>query len=110
MKQPNLGQLMKQAQKMQADMLKAQEELEHESVQASVGGGSVTVTMTGKFQVTEVHIDASAIDPDDPQMLEDLVMAAMNEAVRQAQDLAEKKLGAVTGGMGAPRGGLGGLL
>jgi hypothetical protein len=101
---------MKQAQKMQADMLKAQEELENESVQASVGGGSVTVTMTGKFQVTEVRIDAGAIDPDDPQMLEDLVMAAMNEAVRQAQDLAEKKLGAVTGGMGGPGGGLGGLL
>jgi hypothetical protein len=64
--------------------------------------------MTGKFEVTEVHIDGSAIDPDDPQMLEDLVMAAMNEAVRQAQDLAEKKLGSVTGGMGGG-GGLGGL-
>jgi len=108
-KQPNMGQLMKQAQKMQTDMLKAQEELASESVQASVGGGSVTVTVTGKFEVTEVHIDASAIDPDDPQMLEDLVMAAMNEAVRQAQDLAEKKLGAVTGGIGGG-GGLGGLL
>jgi len=99
-KQPNMQALMKQAQKMQADMLKAQEELESESVEASVGGGAVTVSMTGRFQVTQVKIDPSAVDPEDPEILEDLVAAAFNEALRQAQDLAERRLGAVTGGLG----------
>lgn len=100
MKQPNMGNLMKQAQRMQAEMLKAQEELAHEIVVASVGGGSVTVKMTGRFEVTEVGIAPEAIDPSDPQMLEDLVLAAFNEALRQAQELAERRLSAATGGMG----------
>ena len=108
MKQPNMAKLMKQAQQMQADMAKAQEELADEIVEASVGGGSVTVKMNGKFEVIEVKIGEGAIDPDDPEMLEDLVMAAYNEALRQAQELAEQKLSAVTGGLGGP-GGLGGM-
>jgi nucleoid-associated protein EbfC len=102
MKGPDIGQLMKQAQKMQQDMLKIQEELAQETVESSVGGGSVSVTMTGRFEVNKVHIDPSVIDANDPEMLEDLVQAAFNEALRQAQALAEQRLAGVTGGMGMP--------
>lgn len=102
MKQPNMGQLMKQAQKMQEEMVKVQDQLERETVEASVGGGSVTVTMTGRFEVTKVKIDPAAIDPDDAEMLEDLVLAAYNEALRQAQTLAEQRISSVTGGLGMP--------
>jgi nucleoid-associated protein EbfC len=102
MKGPDIGQLMKQAQKMQQDMLKIQEELADETVESSVGGGSVSVTMTGRFEVTKVHIDPAAIDAGDPEMLEDLVQAAFNEALRQAQALAEQRLAGVTGGAGLP--------
>lgn len=104
MKQPDIGRLMKQAQKMQAQMLKAQEKLAEEGVEASVGGGSVTVRMTGRFEVKSVRISPEAIDPEDLEMLEDLVTAAFNEALRQARELVERRLGAVTGGLGGPAG------
>ena len=98
--QPNMQQMLKQVQKMQADMVAAQEKLKDESVQGTAGGGAVKVTMSGDLQVKEVFIDPSAIDPDDPELLSDLVTAAVNEAIRAAQELASSKLGAVTGGLG----------
>ena len=102
MKQPNIGNIMKQAQKMQADMARVQAELAAERVEASVGGGVVKVTMNGDMNVEAVHIDPSALDPDDVAMLEDMVAAAVNEAVRQAQELASSRMAAVTGGMNIP--------
>lgn len=101
---PNMQNVMKQAQKMQADMARVQEELKDERVEASVGGGAVKVVMTGDLSVESVSIDPSAMDPDDVAMLEDMVVAAVNEAMRQAQDLASQKMAAVTGGLGLPGG------
>lgn len=100
----NMQSMMKQAQRMQAEMARAQEELKNERVEASVGGGAVKVVMTGEMTVESVSIDPSAVDSDDIAMLEDMVAAAVNEAVRQAQDLAARKMQAVTGGLGLPGG------
>jgi hypothetical protein len=101
---PNMQNMMKQAQRMQAEMARVQEELKSEHVEASVGGGAVKVVMTGEMLVESVVLDAAAVDPDDVAMLEDMVAAAVNEAIRQAQDLAARKMGAVTGGLGLPGG------
>jgi nucleoid-associated protein EbfC len=98
--QPNMNQMLKQVQKMQADMMAAQEKLKDEQVQGTAGGGAVKVTMSGDLEVKQVYIDPGAIDPDDPELLSDLVTAAVNEAIRAAQELASSKLGAVTGGLG----------
>ena len=105
---PNMNQMMKQVQQMQADMMKAQEELKSEVVEASAGGGMVNVKITGDLELREVRIAPEAVDPDDVDMLQDLVMAATNEAIRSAQELATRKLGAATGGLGGA-GGIGGL-
>ena len=99
MPQPNMNQMLKQVQKMQQDMVKAQEALANETVQASAGGGMVTVTITGDLVVKDIVIDPDAIDPEDPELLSDMVLAAVNEAIRQAQELAEKKMGGLTGGL-----------
>jgi DNA-binding YbaB/EbfC family protein len=99
-KGPDMGALMKQVQQMQADMAKAQEELKNETVEASAGGGMVKVTMTGDMQLRELTISPDAIDPEDAEMLQDMVAAAINEAIRSAQELASAKLGGVTGGLG----------
>ena len=107
-KQPNMNEMLRQVQQMQADMAKAQEELATEVVEASAGGGTVTVKVTGALEVKEIRIDPEAIDPEDADMLQDLVLAAVNEALRSAQELAANRLGAATGGLGGP-GGLGGL-
>ena len=104
---PNMQQMMAQVQKMQHDMQVAQEELRNEVVEASTGGGMVTVKVTGALVVKEIRIDAAAIDPDDPELLSDMVLAAVNEALRMAQELAERKLGGATGGLDL--GSLGGL-
>ena len=111
MPQPNMQQMLKQVQKMQADMAKAQEELKHEVVEATVGGGAVTVEVTGELVFKSIRIAPEAVDPDDPEMLADLVLAAVNQGLQAAQDLAAQKLGAATGGLGglAGPGGLGGL-
>ena len=106
--QPNVQQMLKQVQKMQEDMAAAQEALKDETVEASAGGGMVSAVVSGDLVVKEIRIDPEAIDPDDPEMLSDLVLAAVNEALRSAQELAASKLGAATGGLGGP-GGLGGL-
>ena len=100
MKQPNMGQMMKQMQKMQGEMLKAQEELKKEVVEASAGGGMVKVKISGDLEIKEIVIDPEAVDPDDVEMLQDMVLAAMNEAIRAAQELANSKMGGLTGGLG----------
>ena len=98
----DMNKVREQAQQMQAQMAKGQEELAHESVQASAGGGMVTVTATGAGEITEIKIDPKAIDPDDPELLQDLVLAAVNEALRSAQALAQSKLGGSLGSLGLP--------
>ncbi|MBV9195702.1 MAG: YbaB/EbfC family nucleoid-associated protein [Solirubrobacterales bacterium] len=98
--QPNMQQLLKQAQKMQQDMLAAQESLKDEIVDASAGGGMVTVRVTGDLEVKSITIDPQAVDPDDVELLQDMVLAAVNEALRSAQELASSKLGGIAGGLG----------
>jgi hypothetical protein len=98
----DMNKLMQQAQQMQDQMAQAQEQLASETVEASAGGGLVTVRATGNGDITEIKIDPKAIDPDDPELLEDMVLAAVNEALRSAQSLAQSKLGAMTGGLGLP--------
>jgi nucleoid-associated protein EbfC len=105
--QPNMQQLLKQAQKMQEDMLAAQESLKDETVEASAGGGMVTVQATGDQVIKSITIDPEAVDPEDVEMLQDTVLAAVNEALRAAQELAASKMGGIAGGLGG--GGLGGL-
>jgi DNA-binding YbaB/EbfC family protein len=107
-KQPNMNQMLQQVQKMQAEMVKAQEELKNEVVEASAGGGMVTVKVTGDLEVREIAIDPEAVDPEDVEMLQDMVLAATNEALRSAQELAANRMNAATGGLGGA-GGLGGL-
>lgn len=94
-----MNKMLQQVQQMQADMLKAQEELANERVEASVGGGMVTVTASGSGEIVGIKIAPDAIDPDDAETLEDLVLAGVNEALRNAQDLAQSKLGDVSGGL-----------
>ncbi len=98
--QPNMQQMMKQVQKMQADMVAAQESLKDETVEASAGGGMVSVTITGDLIVKAIKIDPDAVDPEDVEMLQDMVLAAVNEALRSAQELASSKLGGIAGGLG----------
>ena len=98
----DMNKMMKQVQQMQAEMMEAQEKLKDETVEASAGGGMVKVTMTGDLKLTELKIDPEAIDPEDAEVLEDMVTAAVNEALRAAQDLAQSKLGGATGGLGLP--------
>ena len=104
---PNVQQMMAQVQKMQKDMEAAQEELRNEVVEASAGGGMVTVKISGDLQLREVRIDPSAVDPEDVEILGDMVLAAVNEALRMAQELAERKMGGATAGLDLS--GLGGL-
>jgi len=108
MGQPNMNAMLKQVQKMQADMAKAQEELKNEIVEASSGGGMVTVKVSGDLEIREIRIDPEAVDPEDVELLQDMVLAAVNEAVRSAQELAATKMNAAAGGLAGP-GGLGGL-
>ena len=106
MPQPNMQQMLKQVQRMQAEMARAQEELAATEVEASAGGGMVTVRCTGALVVRDVRIDPAAIDPDDPELLADMVVAAVNEALHKAQELAAQRMGGATAGldMGALRG------
>ena len=105
---PNMQKMLAQVQKMQQDMMAAQDALKDEIVEASAGGGMVKVTITGDLELKGIVIDPEAVDPEDVELLQDMVLAATNEAIRSAQELAATKLGAVTGGMGGP-GGMGGL-
>ena len=100
--------MMQQVQQMQEEMVKAQEQLKNEEVEASAGGGMVTVRVTGDLELKSVTIDPQAVDPEDVDMLQDMVLAATNEALRSAQELAASKMQGATGGLGGA-GGLGGL-
>ena len=101
---PNMQQLMKQAQKMQKQMEEAQAALEQKELTATAGGGMVEVTITGKKEVKSIRIKPEIVDPDDVETLEDLVLVAINEAMRQADELSQKEMGKATGGL--PTGGL----
>jgi len=98
----NMKDLMKQAQKMQAELMRQQEELENKSFEASSGGGMVTVAVNGKLEVQSVKIDPQAVDPDDVEMLEDLVVAALQEAQKKAGEASSDAMGKLTGGMKIP--------
>ena len=106
--QKQLNQMMRQVQKMQADMVAAQEALADEMVEASVGGGMVTAVVSGTGDLKKISISPDVVDPDDVEMLEDLVVAAVVEATRMAQELAQERMGGLTAGL--DMGGLGGLL
>jgi DNA-binding YbaB/EbfC family protein len=95
-----MQQMLKQVQKMQEDMMAAQESLKDEVVEASAGGGMVTVKVTGDLTFKSITIDPQAVDPDDVELLQDMVLAAINEALRSAQELASSKLGGIAGGLG----------
>jgi DNA-binding YbaB/EbfC family protein len=95
----DMNKMLQQVQEMQAQMQQAQAELASETVEASAGGGMVTVKATGALEITEIKIAPEAIDPDDPELLADMVLAAVNEALRSAQSLAESKLGGALGGL-----------
>lgn len=98
----DLGAMMQQAQQLQEQMLKAQEEAKQKIVEASAGGGMVTVTITGGFEVKSIKIDPACIDPKDPSMLQDLVIAAINQAIAKAQELQAGAVSSVTGGLNIP--------
>jgi nucleoid-associated protein EbfC len=94
--------MMKQIQQMQEKMMRAQEDLANETVTASAGGGAVTIEMNGHHEVKSVKIDPDAVDTSDMEMLEDMVLTAFNDAVEKARDMAQQKLGAITGGINIP--------
>lgn len=97
--------MLKQAQKMQADMLKMQEELEHAEYTSTAGGGAVTAVVSGKKELTSLTIDPDAVDPEDIEMLQDMIIAAVNEALRKAESSASESMSKLTGGLNL--GGLG---
>ena len=97
-----LGQMMKQAQKMQAQILKIQEEMAERTVEASSGGGMVSVTANGKQEVLSVRIEREVVDPEDVEMLQDLVVAAVSEALKKAQEMVAEEMAKVTGGLQLP--------
>jgi len=99
---PNMGQLMKQAQKFQSKMAKVQEELNDRTVEASSGGGMVTVVANGKQEILSIRIDPEVIDPDDVEMLQDLVLAAVNDGLTRARDMMNEEMGKLTKGMNIP--------
>ena len=98
----NMNQMMKQVKKMQAQMLKAQEELETKTVEGSAGGGVVTVTVSGHKKLLNIAIKPEAVDPEDVEMLQDLVITAVNDALAKAEELANQDMGKYTGGMKIP--------
>ena len=98
----NFGNIMKQAKKMQERMMQLQEELAARTVEATAGGGMVTVTVNGKFELLALKIDKEVVNAQDVEMLQDLVMAAVNEGVRKAQEMAAGEMAKVTGGMQIP--------
>ncbi|UOD35464.1 YbaB/EbfC family nucleoid-associated protein [Deferribacteraceae bacterium V6Fe1] len=96
----NIQQIMKQAQKMQKKMAEMQEEAAKEVVEASAGGGMVTVKVNGKQEVVSITIEKSVVDPEDVEMLQDLIVAAVNEGIKKSQEMLQEKMASVTGGMG----------
>ncbi|MGE5632111.1 MAG: YbaB/EbfC family nucleoid-associated protein [Caulobacteraceae bacterium] len=100
----NMNNMMKQVQKMQREMAKLQEEIEQRTVEASAGGGAVTVVVTGKKEIVSIAIKPEVVDPDDIEMLQDLIAAAINEALRKADEMISSEMGKITGGMNLPGG------
>ena len=101
----NMNNLMKQAQKMQKQMEETTKELEEQEVTATAGGGAVSVTVSGKKEVTAVKLEPEVVDPDDIEMLEDLIVAATNEALRKIEEISQAKMAKITGGLGGLGGG-----
>ncbi|OPX33776.1 MAG: YbaB/EbfC family nucleoid-associated protein [Desulfobacteraceae bacterium 4484_190.2] len=99
---PNMGQLMKQAQQIQTKMAKLQEDLGDRTVEASSGGGMVIVVANGRQEVLSINIEREVIDPDDAEMLQDLIMAAVNDALTRAKDMVNEEMGKLTKGMNIP--------
>ena len=98
----NMNNMIKQAQKMQQDMLKMQEELETATFEATSGGGAVAVTVSGKKEITSIKLSPEVVDPDDVEMLEDLILVAVNDAMKKVDGANSEKLGKLTGGMSIP--------
>ena len=98
----NFGNIMKQAKKMQERMVELQEELATKSVEATAGGGMVSVTVNGKFEILSLKVEKEVVNPDDVEMLQDLIIAAANEGIRKAQEMAAAEMGKITGGMQIP--------
>ena len=105
---PNMGKLMKQAQQLQSKMAKLQDEIGEKTVEASAGGGMVTVVANGRQEILSVQIDPEVIDPDDQEMLQDLLLAAVNDALARAREMMSEEMGSLTKGLNIP--GLPGLL
>ena len=98
----NMNQMMKQAKKLQEEMAKKQAELLEQIIGGSAGGGAVTVKVNGKQQILEIKIKPEVVDPEDVEMLEDLIMAAVNDAIKQSQDLVSSEMSKITGGLNIP--------
>lgn len=98
----NMGKMMKQAQKLQAKMLKLQDELAERTVESSAGGGMVKVVANGKQQLLSIDIEKEVVDPDDVEMLQDLILAAINDALVKSQEMVSGEMGKLTGGMNIP--------
>lgn len=98
----NMNNMMKQMQKMQQEMQRVQEEVQQREVEATAGGGAVTAVATGKKELVSIKIDPDAVDEDDVEMLEDMILAAVNEALRKAEEMVSAEMGKVTGGMNIP--------
>jgi DNA-binding YbaB/EbfC family protein len=98
----NIGQIAKMAQQMQAQVAQAQQELAETTLEATAGGGAVRVVITGALEVRSVEIDPLAVDPDEVEMLQDLVMTAINEAITRSKELERERMGKIAGGMGIP--------
>jgi len=100
---PNMGNLMKQAQQLQAKMAKLQEELGEKKVEASAGGGMVTVVVNGRQEILSIHIDPEVINPDDSEMLQDLLLAAVNDGLSRAKNMVSEEMSKLTGGINIPK-------
>ncbi|WP_406677414.1 YbaB/EbfC family nucleoid-associated protein [Moorella sp. ACPs] len=98
----NINKMMKQMQKMQAQIAKLQDELGEKTVEAAAGGGAVVATANGRQEIVSIKIDPAAVDPEDVEMLQDLILAAVNEALRQSQEMAAREMGKITGNMRLP--------
>ena len=98
----NMNNMIKQAQKMQQEMLRAQQEIEEKEIEASSGGGAVSVKISGKKELLELNISPEVIDPDDKEMLQDLIIAAVNEGMRKADEISAQQMSRLTGGMNIP--------
>lgn len=98
----NMAKMMKQVQKMQSELVRVQEEVAEKTVEATAGGGAVRAVVSGRLEVKALQISPEAIDPEDPELLADLVLAAVNEGIRRAQEMVQKEMARVTGGLSIP--------